>query len=407
MRAVVQDRYGAVDVLRHTRIARPEVADEEVLVRVHAAGLDRGTWHLMTGKPYLMRIAGLGFRGPKDRVPGRDLAGTVAAVGAGVTGFAVGDEVYGVGRGSFAEYAVASADKLARKPVSLSFEQAAVVPISGATALQALTDHGRLEPGQRVLVIGASGGVGSYAVQLAKALGAEVTGVASTAKLDLVRSLGADHVIDYTRDDFAGTGQHYDLVLDIAGNPSLRRLRRALTPTGTAVIVGGEDGGDLTGGMNRTLRALALSPFISQRFANFINKERASDLERLTGLIDAGQVTPEHRPNLSPGTGAGGHAPTRGRPGPRQGRHHHLSTIRNTRRDPPPGRTSETRGRKMTTEHLSIPQRPRRRRRSSRKPPTRRPVADVVLAADRGAVPGRVPALWDRIDPGDLRGRRR
>ena len=270
----------------------PRRPDNEVLVRVHAAGLDRGTWHLMTGKPYLMRIAGLGFRGPKDRVPGRDLAGTVAAVGAGVTGFAVGDEVYGVGRGSFAEYAVARADKLARKPASLSFEQAAVVPISGATALQALTDHGRLEPGQRVLVIGASGGVGSYAVQIAKALGAEVTGVASTAKLDLVRSFGADHVIDYTRDDFAGTGQRYDLILDIAGNPGLRRLRRALTPTGTAVIVGGEDGGDLTGGMNRTLRALVLSVVSKQRFANFINKERASDLERLTGLIDAGQVTP-------------------------------------------------------------------------------------------------------------------
>jgi NADPH:quinone reductase-like Zn-dependent oxidoreductase len=189
-----------------------------------------------------------------------------------VTRFEVGDEVYGVGRGSFAEYAVARADKLARKPKSLSFEQAAVVPISAATALQALTDHGRLEAGQRVLVIGASGGVGSYAVQLAKALGAEVTGVASTAKLDLVRSLGADHVVDYTRDDFAGTGERYDLVLDIAGNPTLRRLRRALTRSGTAVIV--------------------LSPFISQRFANFINKEQASDLDRITGLIDSGQVTP-------------------------------------------------------------------------------------------------------------------
>jgi len=292
MRAVVQDRYGAVEDLHQERITRPEATRDEVLVRVHAAGLDRGTWHLMTGKPYLMRIAGLGFRGPKDRVPGRDLAGTVAAVGAEVTGFMVGDEVYGVGRGSFAEYAVANADKLAPKPTSLSFEQAAVVPISAATALQALTDHGHLEPGQRVLVIGASGGVGSYAVQLAKALGAEVTGVASTDNLDLVRSLGADHVLDYTRADFADTGERYDLVLDIAGNPSLRRLRRALTPEGTAVIVGGENGGDLTGGMSRTLRALALSPFIGQRFANFINKERASDLERLAGFIDAGQVTP-------------------------------------------------------------------------------------------------------------------
>jgi NADPH:quinone reductase-like Zn-dependent oxidoreductase len=292
MQAVVQDRYGSFDVLRHARIPTPVVGEGEVLVRVQAAGLDRGTWHLLTGKPYLMRIAGLGFRGPKDKVPGRDLAGTVAAVGAGVTGFAVGDEVYGVGRGSFAEYAVARADKLAAKPVSLSFEQAAAVPISAATALQALTDHGRLRPGQHVLIIGASGGVGSYAVQLAKTLGAEVTGVASSAKLDLVRSLGADHIVDYTRDDFSRTGAHYDLILDIAGNPALPRLRRALTPTGTAVIVGGEDGGDLTGGMGRTLRALALSALTKQRFANFINKERASDLERLTTFIDAGQVTP-------------------------------------------------------------------------------------------------------------------
>ena len=292
MQAVVQDRYGAVDALRHARIARPEVADDEVLVRVRAAGLDRGTWHLMTGKPYLMRIAGLGFTGPKDQVPGRDLAGTVAAVGAAVTGFAVGDEVYGVGRGSFAEYTAASPDKLARKPAGLSYVQAAVVPISASTALQALTDHGRLVPGQHVLVIGASGGVGSYAVQLAKALGGEVTGVASTAKLDLVRSLGADHVIDYTREDFADTGRRYDLVLDIAGNPSLRRLRRALTPTGTAVIVGGEEGGALTGGLGRSVRALALSPLTRQRFAMFINKESASDLDRLTGFIDAGQVIP-------------------------------------------------------------------------------------------------------------------
>ncbi len=261
-------------------------------MRVHAAGLDRGTWHLMTGRPYLMRVVGMGFRGPKDPVPGRDLAGTVEAVGDKVTGFAVGDEVYGVGRGSFAQYAVAAEGKLAHKPTSLSFEQAAVVPISAGTALQALTDQGRIESGQRVLIIGASGGVGSYAVQLAKALGAEVTGVASTAKLDLVRSLGADHVLDYTREDYADGTHRYDLILDIAGNPALSRLRRALTPTGTAVLVGGEDGGNLTGGMNRQLRALLLSPFVGQRLAWFIAKERASDLERLTDLIEAGQVRP-------------------------------------------------------------------------------------------------------------------
>jgi len=274
------------------RVARPAIGGGEVLVRVHAAGLDRGTWHLMTGRPYLMRVVGMGFRGPKDPVPGRDLAGTVEAVGDKVTGFAVGDEVYGVGRGSFAQYAVAAEGKLAHKPMSLSFEQAAVVPISAGTALQALTDQGRIESGQRVLIIGASGGVGSYAVQLAKALGAEVTGVASTAKLDLVRSLGADHVLDYTREDYADGTHRYDLVLDIAGNPGLSRLRRALTPTGTAVLVGGEDGGNLTGGMNRQLRALLLSPFVGQRLAWFIAKERASDLERLTDLIEAGQVRP-------------------------------------------------------------------------------------------------------------------
>jgi NADPH:quinone reductase-like Zn-dependent oxidoreductase len=292
MRAIVQDRYGDAGTLRNERIALPEASAREVLVHVHAAGLDRGTWHMMTGKPYLMRIAGMGLRGPKDRVPGRDLAGTVEAIGSEVTRFAVGDEVYGVGRGSFAEHAVAREDKLAPKPVSLSFEQAAVVPISAGTALQALTDQGRLQPGQTVLVIGASGGVGSYAVQLAKALGAEVTGVASSAKLDLVRSLGAAHVIDYTRDDWADGSRHYDLVLDIAGNPGLSRLRRALTPTGTAVLVGGEDGGNLTGGMNRQLRAVLLTPFVGQRFGMLVAKERASDLDRLADFLDAGTVTP-------------------------------------------------------------------------------------------------------------------
>jgi NADPH:quinone reductase-like Zn-dependent oxidoreductase len=292
MAAVVQDRYGDAGVLHQERIGVPEIAANEVLVRVHAAGLDRGTWHLMTGKPYLMRVAGMGFRGPKDRVPGRDLAGVVEAVGSAVTRFAVGDEVYGVGRGSFAERAVAREDQLARKPVSLSFEQAAVVPTSAATALQALTEQGRIQAGQSVLVVGASGGVGSYAVQLAKALGARVTGVPSTAKLDLVRALGADEVLDYTRDDYADGTQRYDLILDIAGNPGLARLRRALTPEGTAVIVGGEDGGNLTGGMNRQLRAMLVSRFVGQRLAWFIAKQRASDLERLTAFIEAGQVTP-------------------------------------------------------------------------------------------------------------------
>jgi NADPH:quinone reductase-like Zn-dependent oxidoreductase len=258
---------------------------------VHAAGLDRGTWHLMTGRPYAMRL-GTGVRVPKNPALGREVAGTVVAVGSAVSRFATGDEVFGICRGSFAEYAVARADKLARKPTNLTFERAAVVPVSALTALQALRDAGRIQQGQHVLITGASGGVGSFAVQLAKAFGAQVTGVASTTKLDLVRSLGADHVIDYTRDDFADGVHHYDLIVDIAGNPALSRLRRALTPTGTAVLTGGEEGGSLTGGMDRQLRALVLSRFVGQRLTGFIPKESFSDLERLTDLIEEGKVTP-------------------------------------------------------------------------------------------------------------------
>jgi NADPH:quinone reductase-like Zn-dependent oxidoreductase len=291
MRAIVQDTYGSADVLRIAQIPRPTVADNQILIRVHAAGLDRGTWHLMTGKPYLQRVV-LGFRGPRNPVPGRDVAGTVVAVGPAVTRFSVGDEVYGIGPGSFAEYTVARQDRLARKPANITFEQAAVVPVSAMTALRALSDVGHVATGQKVLVVGASGGVGSYAVQLAKAFGAEVTGVASTGKLDLVQALGADHVIDYTRENFADGTKRYDLILDIAGNPTLSRLRHALTPTGTAVIVGGEDGGNLSGGMNRQFRALALSPFIRQRLTMLTPKEHATVLERLTELIEAGQVTP-------------------------------------------------------------------------------------------------------------------
>ncbi|MEI8412784.1 MULTISPECIES: NAD(P)-dependent alcohol dehydrogenase [unclassified Kribbella] len=290
MRAILQNAYGSADVLRPGTIARPEIGDKDILVRVHAAGLDRGTWHLMTGKPYLLRLA-FGLRGPRNPVPGRDVAGTIEAVGSAVTKFAVGDEVYGVAPGSFAEYAVTRETKLAPKPANLSFEQAAVVPISALTAMDALT-AGRIQPGQHVLIIGASGGVGSYAVQLAKALGAEVTGVASTRKLDLVRDLGADHVIDYTRDDFAATGIRYDLIIDIAGNPSLSRLRRALTDTGTAVLTGGEEGGSLTGGMGRQLTARIVSLFVRQRLTSVLNKESGSNLARLTELIEAGKVTP-------------------------------------------------------------------------------------------------------------------
>jgi NADPH:quinone reductase-like Zn-dependent oxidoreductase len=291
MQAIVQDAYGSADVLRLARISLPEIAASEVLMRVHAAGLDRGAWHLMTGTPYLLRLV-FGIRKPKNAVRGREVAGTVVAVGPAVTRFSPGDEVYGIGAGTFAEYAAAREDKLARKPANVTFEQAAVAAVSGLTALQALTDAGRVKQGDKVLVIGASGGVGSHAVQLAKAFGADVTGVCSSAKVDLVQSLGADHVIDYSTEDFVDGVHRYDVILDIAGNPAPARLRRALTPTGTAVLVGGEEGGNLTGGMNRQLRAMALSLFVRQRLTSVMCKERSSDLERLTELIQAGKLTP-------------------------------------------------------------------------------------------------------------------
>jgi NADPH:quinone reductase-like Zn-dependent oxidoreductase len=290
MRAVIQDRYGSAEVLRLASVSCPVIADDEVLVRVSAAGLDRGTQHLMTGKPYVMRLF-VGLRTPKNRISGRDVAGTVAAVGPSVRRFAVGDEVYGVAPGSFAEYARAREDKLARKPGNLSFAQAAAVPVSAGTALQALVDAGRVQAGQSVLIVGASGGVGTYAVQLAKAFGAEVTGVSSTAKVELVTSLGADHVIDYTHEDFADGSRRYDLILDIGGSTSVRRLRRALEPRGTLVFVGGENSGSLTG-MGRQLRGVLLSPFLRQRLVLLVAKERAGDYERLTDLIEAGKVTP-------------------------------------------------------------------------------------------------------------------
>jgi NADPH:quinone reductase-like Zn-dependent oxidoreductase len=290
MQAVVQRRYGAADVLRSEQISRPVAGSDEVLVHVHAAGLDRGTWHLMAGKPYAVRLA-TGIRRPRQPVPGKDVAGVVVAVGAAVTRFAVGDEVFGIGVGTFADFAVAKHGKLARKPARLTFAQAAVVPVSGITALRAVSDVGRVQPGQRVLILGASGGVGSYAVQIAKGLGAQVTGACSTAKMDLVRNLGADHVIDYTSEDFADGRQRYDVIIDIAGNPTLTRLRRALTPTGTAVLVGGE-GGDRLTGMNRQLLALVRAPFVRQRVALLTPDEKAAHIERLTALIEAGTLTP-------------------------------------------------------------------------------------------------------------------
>jgi NADPH:quinone reductase-like Zn-dependent oxidoreductase len=294
MLAVVQHEYGNVpdEVFHLATVGRPSIADDEVLVRVRAAGLDRGTWHLMAGRPYLMRAMGFGLRRPKSTVPGLDVAGVVEAVGSAVTRFKVGDEVFGIARGSFAEYAAAKEAKLALKPAPLSFEQAAVVPISALTALQALRHAETVEAGQEVLVIGASGGVGTYAIQLAVSSGGEVTGVCSAAKADLVLSLGAKAVLDYRTQDFADGGRHYDVILDIAGNSRLSQLRRALTPTGTAVIVGGEEGGDITGGFGRSLRAPLLSMFVRQRLVMLVAKERGTDLEALTPLLEAGQVIP-------------------------------------------------------------------------------------------------------------------
>jgi NADPH:quinone reductase-like Zn-dependent oxidoreductase len=292
MKAIVRDTYGSSDVLELRDIDIPECADDEVLVRVHAAGVGRDVWHVMAGLPYPIRLAGYGLRAPKNPVIGSDVAGVVDAAGKNVTRFQPGDEVFGIGKGSYAEYVCAREDKLAPKPANLAFEQAAVIAIMGSTALQGLRDHGRVEPGQEVLVVGASGGVGTFAVQIARAFGARVTGVCSTAKVAMVRSLGADYVIDYTREDFAKGDERYDVILDIGGNSTLSRLRRALTPRGTLVIAGGEGGGRWLGGTDRQLRALALSPFVGQKLGTFVAKENHEDLIVLGDLVEAGKVTP-------------------------------------------------------------------------------------------------------------------
>jgi NADPH:quinone reductase-like Zn-dependent oxidoreductase len=302
MKAITQDRYGSSDVLRLDEVATPAPGADEVLVRVHAAGAGPEVWHVMTGRPYFVRLMGFGVRAPKQRVPGRDLAGTVEAVGSVVSEFQPGDEVFGSGRGTLAEYACAAAavdegkvggaGVLAPKPANLTFEQAAAVPTSGATALQGLRDAGGIRGGQSVLIIGASGGVGTFAVQLAKHFDAHVTGVCSTAKTELVRSLGADVAIDYTREDFADRPERYDLILDTAGRRSLSRLRRALTARGTLVIVGGEGGGRLTGGFERQLRAAALSRFVSQRLVPLAAVDRRADLHFLKDVIEDGKLTP-------------------------------------------------------------------------------------------------------------------
>jgi len=291
MKAIFQDRYGSTDVLKFGDVEKPEVGDDEVLVHVRAAGVDRGVWHLMTGLAYPMRLM-FGLRKPKNPVPGMDLAGTVEAVGKNVTRFESGDEVFGIGKGTFAEYTRAPENKLVAKPANLTFEQAAVVSISGLAALQAVRDEAKVRPGQKVLIIGAAGGVGTYAVQIAKEFGAEVTAVCSTTKTDLVRSIGADQVIDYTREEFADGARHWDVILDIAGNRSLSHLRRALTPQGTLVIVGGEEGGKWLGGLGRPIGASLLSLFVSQRLRMQVPKERLADIQTLKELAEAGKIAP-------------------------------------------------------------------------------------------------------------------
>jgi NADPH:quinone reductase-like Zn-dependent oxidoreductase len=294
MKAIVQDRYGSAEVLELRNIDPPVIGDNEVLVRVRAGGVDRGVWHLMTGLPYFLRliIPDLGLRAPKNPVRGSDVAGVVEEIGKGVTRFKAGDEVFGIGMGSYAECTRALEDKLAPKPENLTFEQAAVVPISGLTALQAVRDSGKVQAGHKVLIIGASGGVGTFAVQIAKSFGADVTGVCSMTKVDLVRALGADRVIDYTREDFADGEQLYDVILDTGGHSSLSRLRRALTLKGTLVIVGAETNGKWFGGFDRSIRAMLLSRFVDQRLIAFVNSENAKDLVVIKELIEAGKVTP-------------------------------------------------------------------------------------------------------------------
>jgi NADPH:quinone reductase-like Zn-dependent oxidoreductase len=291
VRAIVQDRYGSPDVLELRDVDMPTPGDDEVLVQVHAAGLDPGVWHLMTGLPYLVRL-GFGLRRPRTGVLGTDVAGRVEALGRNVTQFQPGDEVFGSCRGSFADYAIARAHHLVPKPAALGFEQAAAVPVSGITALQALRDKARVRAGQQVLVTGAGGGVGTFAVQLARAFDAEVTGVCSTAKLDTVRSIGASHVIDYTREDFTQSTRRFDAIVDTAGNRPLLQLRRALTPRGSLVIVGGEGGGRWLGGVGRLLRALLLSPFVTQQLRPFLAAARNKDLESLKELVEAGKLAP-------------------------------------------------------------------------------------------------------------------
>ncbi len=291
MQAIVQDSYGApLDVLTLRDIERPAIGPDDVLVSVRAAGVHIGDWLVGSGLPYIIRL-GYGLRKPKTAIPGMEFAGVVEAVGDNVKMFHSGDAVFGWGTKAFAQYVSVSQDSLMRKPANISFEQAAVVPISGFTALQALRDSGRVKRGQKVLIIGASGGVGTYAVQIAKSYGAEVTGVCSTRNTDMVRALGADHVVDYTKEDISEAGEHYDVILDTAGNRPISRLRRSLTSTGTLVIVGGT-GGKWLMGFGRSIGAAFLSIFVSQSLRPLMSKTTGKDLAVLRELLETGTVRP-------------------------------------------------------------------------------------------------------------------
>jgi NADPH:quinone reductase-like Zn-dependent oxidoreductase len=288
MQAIIQDRYGSAEVLEARDIDRPAIGDDEVLVHVHAASIHIGDWILMTGMPYVMRM-GTGLSKPKNPVPGTDIAGTVEAVGTRVQSLRSGDEVFGWCTGAFAEYARAPEDQLVKKPANLTFEQAAAVGVSASTALQLLRDDANVQPGQKVLINGASGGVGTFAVQIAKAFGAEVTGVCSTKNLELVRSIGADHVIDYTQQDFRDGADRYDVILDNVGDRSMADTRRALTQNGTLLSNGG---GHSTGKLGRVIRSFLVSLIVRQQARPSVKTQNRSDLNALKELVEAGQVTP-------------------------------------------------------------------------------------------------------------------
>jgi NADPH:quinone reductase-like Zn-dependent oxidoreductase len=292
MKAIVHDRYGRAEVLAPADIDRPEPSEGEVLVRVHAAAVNPLDWFQLTGEPYIVRLVGGGIRRPKRRVRGSDFAGTVVSVGTGVTGVSAGDEVFGIARGSLAQYAIASAAAVAPKPRALSFEQAAAIPIAGVTALLAMRDRARVTPGERVLITGAGGGIGTFAVQIAKAYGAEVTGVCSSRNADIVGSLGADRVIDYAREDFTRSDQRYDVILDNAGGLALSALLRCLTPHGTLIPNSGNHGGRIFGTLGSLAGSAARNMVVRQRIVPFVASVKSDDLMALSALIDDGKVLP-------------------------------------------------------------------------------------------------------------------